>query len=752
MITSISLSKAATFNDTPVKLNELKTINFFYGSNGSGKTTIGRVIGDTNSDYPACSIAWAGNASLPTLVYNRDFVERHFAGDDELKGVFTVGEDNVELQAEITTKKEQIEKLKQERVKLDETLNDPAGGKLKQLDDLTTRLDETCWSQKTKHDDDFTEAFKGYMGSKAKFRTKVLTEAANNTADLCNYEDLKKRAATVFGEPPEKLASLAPIDTANLETLENHGMLAKAVVGSADVDIAALIDRLGNADWVRQGTEHLQKSTPQCPFCQQDIPEGLEDDLADYFDSSYQADCDTIKKLANNYTTEAEKAQAAIQAILDDAPDDLDSQVLGQIKQTLDALLDGNKQKWQAKQDAPGTAIMLDSTKDTLAKINTLIEQYNAHAKTHNATVDNLAAEKRRLIGQVWRYLLDVELKTDLANYKTDKEKLDKAIQGLKDGISAKDQAKHTAQNELAELEKKTTSVKPTMDAINQLLASFGFTTFSLGESADKPGSYELIRPNGESARKTLSDGERTFLTFLYFYHLVRGSHDETGTTTKRVVVVDDPVSSIDSDTLFVVSTLLKDIFKQARDGTGNVSQVFAFTHNIYFHKEITFASNRSADIPLSDESFWVVRRLGQQSTAERCEKNPVKSSYELLWEDVRHPKNASHTICNTLRRILEHYFKQLAGIPLDELYEDFDGEEKIICRSLVSWVHDGSHFGMEDHHLSLGQEAIDKYLAVFKRIFETQGHEAHYNMMMGIGSNEEALPSVQSLRDATAT
>lgn len=731
MITSLTIDGPATFKNAPAVLTDLKTVNYFYGSNGSGKTTISRVIDNPQADYPDCSIGWTNNSPLPTLVYNRDFVDQNFARDTDLKGVFTVGEDNMELQKQIKDKQQQIETLTDDRNKLDDKLNNDANGAIKLSTNRHSMFVDTCWSQKTKHADVLEDAFRGDMGAKRSFCTKLLEEAAKNHAEPCDYDDLVKRAETVFGEAPEKLGSLTKIETADLEAFERDDILTKPIVGSEDVDLSALIEEVGSADWVKQGTGHLAVCKPKCPFCQQEIPHDLEDKLAAYFDSSYQADCETIKKRGESYAVEAESIQTKIGELLENPDDKFDTEALRLNKQTLDALIDANKRQWLAKLDAPATAITLDSTSDTLAKINELIEQYNTQAKDHNKTVDNLATEKAKLIAQVWRYLLDVELKDALVSYTEDMDKLNKLISGLKIGIAKKNKTISEVNAELEDLETKTTSVKPTRDAINKLLTSFGFTTFSLVEAPEKPGSYRLMRGNGEPASHTLSDGERTFLTFLYFYHLVQGSHDATGTSTKRVVVVDDPVSSIDSDTLFVVSNLLKNIFREARDDAGSVAQVFVLTHNIYFHKEMTFDTKRNSGDRLKDETFWVVRRHGEKSSVEYFNKNPIQSSYDLLWAEVRKENPSPLTICNNLRRILEHYFKLLGGVDQHQLHEGFEGEEKVICRSLVSWINDGSHFAMEDLHLSQGPEVIDKYRVVFTKIFETQGHLAHHDMMM---------------------
>jgi hypothetical protein len=60
------------------------------------------------------------------------------------------------------------------------------------------------------------------------------------------------------------------------------------------------------------------------------------------------------------------------------------------------------------------------------------------------------------------------------------------------------------------------------------------------------------------------------------------------------------------------------------------------------------------------------------------------------------------------------------------------DGKEKLICKSLFSWVNDGSHFAHEDVYFSVDELTIDAYLKVFRGIFERSNHDQHFKMMMG--------------------
>lgn len=52
-----------------------------------------------------------------------------------------------------------------------------------------------------------------------------------------------------------------------------------------------------------------------------------------------------------------------------------------------------------------------------------------------------------------------------------------------------------------------------------------------------------------------------------------------------RVLVIDDPVCSLDSTVLFIVSSLIKEMIKQIKSGVGNIKQLIVLTHNVYFIK-----------------------------------------------------------------------------------------------------------------------------------------------------------------------
>lgn len=731
MIETITITDVATFGTTPETLDKLSQFNFIFGANGTGKTTVSRVVADADS-FPTCEVTWKGGTKLQPFVYNHDFVERNFNQSVELKGVFTLGEKHVVTLSKIAAAKAELDALTKKLEALTQGLQgaDGAGGKKGELATLQTELKNKCWAQKQKHDAALQGAFEGYRGSAEKFKDKVLKEWISNSATLVTLDELEKNAAMVFGQTPSTEQAIAAIESAKLAMHESNGILNKRVIGKDDVDIAAMIKKLGNSDWIREGRTFFAANESVCPFCQQDTTEAFAQSLNEYFDEAFETDSKAIDNLTANYKADATRLQQQIASIIVAPSKFLDVEALKSEKELLDSRITINIQRLAGKKKEPSQIVELESISNVVAVIKTLVDTANARIMAHNKMATNLAKERSALTAQVWKYLLEQELRADLAAHKSAHDALGKAIHAMETQIkTAKmDADKKTA--EIQELERQTTSIQPTIDGINTLLSSFGFQGFCLAKTANGT-SYKLVRPDGSDAKATLSEGEKTFVTFLYFYHLLKGSDSESGMTTDRIVVIDDPVSSLDSDILFIVGSLIKGLFDEVRAGTGHIKQAFVLTHNVYFHKEVTFNPKRR-DVAMNEETFWIVRKRGHVSQMERHPSNPIKTSYELLWIEVRKPDVSTLTIQNTLRRILENYFKILGGVDPDNICAMFEGKEKIICKSMFSWVNDGSHSAHDDLYISIDEAMVNGYLSVFRSIFDKLGHMAHYKMMMG--------------------
>ena len=92
------------------------------------------------------------------------------------------------------------------------------------------------------------------------------------------------------------------------------------------------------------------------------------------------------------------------------------------------------------------------------------------------------------------------------------------------------------------------------------LLRDSGFEGFEIIKSDAAKDAYKVVRPDKKVAIR-LSDGERHFLSFLYFYSQVKGCNPD-GTRKDKIVVIDDPVSSLDGNALFIISSIVREMIE----------------------------------------------------------------------------------------------------------------------------------------------------------------------------------------------
>ncbi|WP_067515888.1 AAA family ATPase [Endozoicomonas ascidiicola] len=751
MIDEIQINPPVATYQNLARLSDLCSVNYMFGANGVGKTTISRVIAQATG-HGHCGLTWRGGVPLKCMVYNRDFVERNFNQDGPLQGVFTLGENQVDAEQEILSLHPDIERENNKISRLNIQLEgeDGQSGKRKELADLEPALRERCWKQKQLHDDHFQVAFSGVRSNADRFKARVLSEQSSNRAELRPLDELKVKATTIFSNSIERASLLGNLTADILKAIEGNELLQKVIIGSQDVAIAPLINHLGNSDWVRKGHEYHKGNRDICPFCQQSTDQELAASLSAFFNEDYDSDIQALEAMKRDYQYASEQLEAGIRRNVELNNPFLQDELYHAEAQALAERLQINQSKLTSKLDEPSRKVELEPIEPMIAQLQRLVAATNQATEQHNQTVANIASEKQVLISQVWRYVVN-QLAADLQQYQQDREHLLGVINGMENGLNQASERRQNLKNRVAELEQQTSSSMPTITAINGLLKQFGFYSFSI-DGADEGRHYRIVRANGDDASSSLSEGEKTFITFLYFYHLIKGAQFPAGITENRVVVFDDPISSLDSDILYIVSSLIKGVMDDVRNPNSQIKQVFILTHNVYFHKEISFNKSRQVNGSLSEESFWLVKKTQNGSVVERCETNPIRSAYELLWEDVKSQNVSSVNLQNTLRRILENYFTMWGGMSKNDICALFDGRDKLICQSLFSWVNDGSHSIHDDLYINHGDQTNESYLCVFREIFSRARQIGHYNMMTGSssGSGEtEGLPEASDTETA---
>lgn len=444
--------------------------------------------------------------------------------------------------------------------------------------------------------------------------------------------------------------------------------------------------------------------------------------------------CDAARNSINQYRTITSALLEQINEWVTSAkaqPIEFDLSELEAYCKTFELLVGKNAELFESKKAEPSRSVTVDLSSDISKKMQDVMETYNTKIKEHNKLVDDYALQKDKLIEDIWALLID-ESSLLLKTYAEADGRISKALSGMGTKEKSLSDEIERLNNEIVEESKNVTSVQPTVDAINRSLKAYGFEGFEIVASKESPNQYQIMRPNDVIATDSLSEGEETFISFLYFVYMIRGGLKTDNIGTHKVIVVDDPICSLDSSILYVVSSLVRELTDCAKKGINNIDQVFILTHNVYFHKEVSFMDGRNQTD--TKVSFWTLHKKNEISTVKSYNnKNPITTSYALLWKEVKNSDSISSvSLQNAMRRILENFFGTLGNANFGDILKYFDSpEEQSICRSLFSWTNDGSHSIPDDLEFSEDNDSSEKFKKVFKDVFYNTHNQYHYDRMM---------------------
>lgn len=741
----MDIKEIATFDNDHGHIGNLNKLNFFYGSNGSGKTTISRVL-NQKEDYPESTITWENKESGNIIVYNLDFVKKNFS-TSTIPGIYTMGEESIETEKQIEELREKYRGKIAEKQKI---LNDISEEKIQEYffnkeNACRRHYEEVCWKLKESvKGTELEEFIAGYKSSKFKLFSKLLDDSLSNHGDIWTKEQLISYMKQMKQAEVSKVSLIIPVQVNGLQVIEKSTIFNESVVGKSNSTIGTLIEKIGNGQWVLKGKEFIEKSKGKCPFCQQELPDGFSKALEDYFDHTYTEKVGLIAQYADMYAEKTKELLTQIDNLISlPEPQNkyINTEDIKKIQTEIASLFDDNQNKISEKVQTPGNVIALQSSKSLIRKINKLIEETNERIVKYNNSIDK--PQKVDNIDSIfWRYAVS-QFEKDINNYNKEIAKLNDNCKKLQNQVKKLNSELSEITLKGKKLQKHRVSIRPTVDKINRVLKSFGFTNFSMQvTSEDDETHYQIVRADGTLAKETLSEGEANFITFLYFYFSLDGTMSTAGTLGEKVIVIDDPVSSLDSNVLYIVSTLVKGICKdKILQQDSGFTQLLLFTHNVYFYHELTANPLKNWRGKIS---YYIIRKINNISSIEHFGHSPIKTTYQMMWELV---KKASDDISrvdriallNVMRRILEYYFKTLGNLVNNDVYDKINGEDRFICHSLLALENSQSHGFIDDTVNSTPDEdTLRRYLVVFRKIFEVHGSLSHYNMMMGIDSEAE--------------
>lgn len=751
-INQLTLNRAS-YAENPVTITPT-LINFFFGNNGTGKSTIAKAIKDDDG------IEWKADKSASdysVLVYDQYFIDHNLSSYNNMPGVFTVNETNVTIQNQINTKTAEKETKETDK----QTAISTKSEKGLALDSAYEKFQNSCWSIGSKYKTTFKDALTGTMQKKL-FADAVLRMTS---AVAHNEDDMKRLYDTAFSKDAKAYRTFTAVDDVSaLDTLPNSDILSESIISSSDTEFSRFMKAINATSWVQHGVRTFTETEHKCPFCQQELPDTFEEDIQACFDSQYQNSIDTLNSFKDAYTVKSGEIISNLSLVPTEIHPDISLERYKNKMAVLKGIIAVNQQKISDKINEPSKAVTLEDTKPVLEEISEIIDDFNKLINDNNAIIASQKTNQTKCKKEVWEHIAFL-LKTEVADYNNTKAALESDIRTLDSTINTLTTEIRDLESEIAVLNASTVNTSATIESMNTLLRDSGFQGFHLKEKDGVPNVYEVVRPNGDIA-DTVSEGERNFIAFLYYYHLVKGSESSDGSQKDKIVIIDDPVSSMDNNSLFIVSALVREmieICKNNATGFGAetearfIKQIFILTHNAFFHREITYNRVQAFEYI----SFYHITKAENVSRIKHCIKDnpeiltekinytPVKNSYAALWEEYKHATTPV-ILMSAIRKILEYYFLQLCG------YDGFTLRDRILvdhrddfiqtdaagnedrtkfhqASSMLSYISSSSNSIIDG--INFVDDGMDLDLAkdVFEMIFDNMGQRQHYEMMISM-------------------
>lgn len=739
-------------------------INFFFGRNGAGKSTISEMI-QANTGLTWRSGQTADDYNV--LAYDQQFISNHFSNFDDLAGVFTLNKVNIETQKKLDQLAKDKDKLLGELGKKNEAIDQKSQARADLKTDSQTRMMRLTEAVRKKFE----------LAMTGKKIAKTFCPEVERKQPVQHTED---EIMELYSVAYEKNAQTYPLLKKSNEypgkyDLSGASLLSDPIVSTSDTQFARVMEKLGNTDWVKEGhAKYLKKADGICPFCHNPLDhQHFEKELRDCFDEEYQDSVDAVAAFQSAYTSmTGEMIRVLDENTSSDFPR-ADFTVYKEKLERLKTIIQNNLQLIQKKVDKPAERGELQDIDTLVGELDAIIDKINALIKINNDAYSKKKETKIQCDKMMWEHLAFL-VKDEIADYKAKDDAIASEIKTIEKEKGILRQNYLEKEAEAKKESGNTVNTDEAYESMNAMLKDSGFQGFSLRKKPGTKNRYEVVR-DGNKPVKKLSEGERNFIAFLYFYHLVKGSGtadaaiitssgEITDTTDRRdkIVVIDDPVTSMDSGTLFIVSSMVREMITVCQnnievlhpDITGSyIKQIFILTHNAYFHREVTYSMVDYYDCV----TFYMVRKTDNHSSITPCiEKakelseddrniNPVQNAYTALWTEYQE-LTSSIPLLNVIRRILQYYFLELCGyqgsnirdIILKKYKLEFitkradgtiDDTDYHLASSMLSYIDNECSF---IDGFNLVQESVDpeQYRKVMKKIFEKLDQSQHYRMM----------------------
>ncbi|GAA8790834.1 hypothetical protein oki779_10400 [Helicobacter pylori] len=435
--------------------------------------------------------------------------------------------------------------------------------------------------------------------------------------------------------------------------------------GQVSEEIKEHISKVGR-EFIEKGIE-LQKKMPDnaCPFCTQEIINNIIQVYTSYFNKrieQFNQDSlevsGTLKKILEQWNIKEilqsfERFEPFMKKDSSTNKESLKN-ALEQIKVLLEKLQKEVDKKWGVK------------NKEKFQKTDKkLLENYEK--------LQQCVGETRNILKQKKEQKEKLEkLKTELKEARIKKAKHDsydsqKSKEEAKRKLSILDRGHERLNRLLEKIDKKLKELydqkRPDIETINNYLKALNLPKYSFDKD------YRIVLNSdaleNSEAKIILSDGEKTTLAFAYFLARLKLFYKKED-LKKLVVVIDDPISSLDEQRIYNTTCLVAKINQElAREKLSNEkekAQVFVLTHNHTFMARLINMVGKHA------RYFQLERHQGQLKIVCKDEvKGYFDTFYLLLFkevyafakkEKVQDDFNEAINYGNKIRILLESFLK----------------------------------------------------------------------------------------------
>lgn len=560
---------------------DFERISLVYGTNGVGKTSLARALDDLGPDgdgYRRVSIRMSDadkttnnrtSSQQHDLEFDRIFVfsdryvlrSHNFAGDPEIDAVITLGERTVEDEKRIAELQDLI-MLESAR------LAEAAASAHRASQDL-----EDVYQDVARSVVNALSRAGGRYRSNSNYNSGVARRQFGGSHDSwALLSDRQKTAdlATVNSDSRSKV----PVKSYSLSVRPELRSKAQALVAASPASI--VLDTLqrnsGAASWVEDG-RRLHEGLEQCIFCGGSLTEDRKRQLEQHFS-------DEVVRIQRNLDVlinEVKAIQISLQGLLGD--DAIAGSLFEDLRDTFRST--HTKAKGQQSELRVWLAGLLETLETKRANVVAEVEDAIAEPPSVDGVeAENALKDHNQRVARHAELLRQAAERVELHLLKESESKVAELAERASDAARQKDEAEETLKKyreEVAVLENVEGDPLPTAAVMSRELSRI-LGRNELGFELLQDGKHYRVTRHGAPARD-LSTGERTAITLIHFLEHVKRVGSKGG---KPIVVIDDPVSSLDSGSAMGISTYIwsETISKD------HIEQVFLLTHNFELFRQ----------------------------------------------------------------------------------------------------------------------------------------------------------------------